>query len=78
MDKCKEFANIHCSCDDCPNIQADIAEERLGADAAEYGYKRIPCSRCRYYRNTTCNDCFFHKTQDCPKESEETNVDTSL
>jgi hypothetical protein len=73
MKKCEFFANYHCSCSDCPNIQYDACEERWGYGIPEdIGMHRIPCNKCIYNdKSCTCDDCGFNGGPDCPhKESD--------
>ncbi len=48
---CDSFVSYHCGTD-CPNIQADIADEKFGDGiAADMGLERIKCRDCGW--NTT-------------------------
>ena len=68
MSKLYCFENKHCF-GDCPNILADMADERFGYGIADdMGYQRIDCKNCDY--NTgKCSNCLFEYTKDCPKGS---------
>lgn len=68
--KCECFCNYHCSTNDCPNIQGDIATERYGDGIAEdMGLYRVECKDCIYSdKRCTCDDCYFKGSAECPKE----------
>ena len=64
--KCSNFCNAHCSCSDCPNIQADTFEDRFDLPASEIGLERIDCKDCWYNEKyCTCDDCLFQNSTYC-------------
>jgi len=65
--KCERFCNYHCTTNDCPNIQSDIAVERYGDGIAEdMGFYRVKCKDCIYNdKRCTCDDCYFKGGEEC-------------
>lgn len=67
-DKCSSFCNAHCSCSDCPNIQADTFEDRFDLPASEIGLERIDCKDCEYNDKLCgCEDCYFSGSKYCER-----------
>ena len=65
------FTNYHCTCEDCPNITAELADDRWGCGIADdMGLHKIQCSDCNYSKCNTCKDCYFDGSPECPKVKE--------
>lgn len=60
------FCNYHCSTNDCPNIQYDMADDKWGYGIADdMGLERQSCKTCGY-ETYECKDCFDNGTDRCP------------
>lgn len=73
--KCSNFCNAHCSCSDCPSIQADTFEDRFDLPASEIGLERIDCKDCEYNEKyCTCDDCYLICSEYCQETQAQNQV----